>query len=253
MSNSQAQGKSRQAEAARVGSVWYATKADPLLALAPVLWLRSPDGEVTVLEPVGHPGGSPPSAVAAVLGAAGFLSPPKHPITVKSHDEDPGVVRHFGFDVPASEWGAAFGAVKRLAGALGGWTTVLAGQTGFHAPMYLNEILGVIWEQAGRPAWSVAHAAPPSPTIGSGAPPVLTPYALTDVRVRAIDKRFGGLDKGGSGSLTRQKSHYEIQSDLKLAPVDCPHCGGRLYEEDGYFFCATAEDSAIEPDELVTE
>ncbi|MBM4357214.1 MAG: hypothetical protein FJ096_03810 [Deltaproteobacteria bacterium] len=237
----------------RVGQIWYATKADPLLALEPVLWLQSPDGDVSVLEPVGTPGTPPPSAVQAVLGAAGFLAPPKHMISIKSHDGDPGVVKHVGFEVPQGRWGAAFGAVKQLSGKLGGWTTVLAGQTGFHAPTHLSEILGVIWERAGMPAWCVAHAAPPTPMHGPGVPPVLTPYALTDVRVRAIDKRFGGLDRGGSGSLVRQKTHLEVQDDLKLGPQTCAHCGGRLYEEDGVYFCENAADEAIEPDERVVE
>ena len=79
----------------RFGSIWYATKADPLLALEPVLWVRSPDGEVTVLEPVGKSGSAPPSVVQAVLGAAGFLTPPKHAMTVKSHDESLEIVKHF--------------------------------------------------------------------------------------------------------------------------------------------------------------
>ena len=237
----------------RFGSIWYATKADPLLALEPVLWVRSPDGEVTVLEPVGTSGSAPPSAVQAVLGAAGFLTPPKHAMTVKSHDESLGIVKHFGFDVPESHWGPAFGAVSSLSGSLGGWTTVLVGQTGFHAPTHVAELLGVVWERAGCPAFTVGHAAPPSPAHGNGAPAVLTPHALGDVRVRAIANRFGGLDAGGRGSLVRQKSRLEVHDDLKLAPETCPRCGGRLYEEDGMYFCENAADEAIEPDEQVVE
>lgn len=237
----------------KVGGVWYATKADPLLALEPVLYLESPDGEVTVLEPVGKPGKAPPSAVEAVLGAAGFLSAPQHPVTLKSHSEKLPVIKHFGFEVSKGEWSAAVSAAKHLAGNLGGWTTVLAGQTAFHAPTHLSEILGVIWQKAGRPAWSVTHASTSAPAHGSGAPEVLVPYALTDLRVRAIEKRFGGLDKGGGGSLMRQKTHLEVHDDLKLSPEACPLCGGRLYEEDGQFFCETAADEPVEPDERMIE
>jgi hypothetical protein len=237
----------------RVGSIWYATKADPLLAMEPLLWLESPDGEVSVLEPVGRPGSPPPSAVEAVLGAAGFLAPPKGTVTLKSHEKYPGVVKHHGFEVPASSWGAAFAEISKLNGALGGWTTALTGQTAFHAPTHLAEILGVIWEKAGKPAWSVAHATSSVPEVGHDQPPVLTPFAGLDVRSRAIEERFGGLEVDASDGLTRQKTHYEVQDDVKLAPEKCPRCGGRLYEEEGHYFCANAAEESVQPDELVVE
>jgi hypothetical protein len=234
-------------DAAKVGRVWYATKADPLLALKPVLLLESPEGELVTIEPEGA-GGSPASVVQAVLGAAGFVGSAGRGLSIKAHEGDPQCIRHYGFEVSAGAWGSVFGAVTALSGDLGGWTSVLVGQTAFHSPSHMNEILSAVWDKAGRPSWCIAHSASMIPARGSGAPMVLTGMTALDLRGRTTDKRFEGLEAGGSDTLTKQRVHLDVPPEVKVAPEKCEHCGGRLYEHEGYYFCATAAETEESPD-----
>lgn len=157
-------------------------------------------------------------------------------------------VRHLGFDVPAARWGAAFSSLGLLAGELGGWTSVLVGQTAFHAPTHIVQILTLIWDRAGRPQWRSANHISSKPTKAGSSPAELTPYAAADKRTRFAASRFLGLEEGAADHLTLQRTHMAVQEPVEVALEKCEICGGRLYEADGHYWCANAATQASKPD-----
>lgn len=235
-------------EAKRLGSIWYATKSDPMLAVEPVIWFRTPDGVAAVLEPVGWKGGRPESAVHAVLRAAGCVPGAPRTLGIRVWEDDATCVRHVGFDVAADRWDDAFASLKLLSGAIGGWTDVLVGQAAFHAPTHFVQILTLIWDRAGRPQWRSANSLSSKPAKGGGEPLELPPFAAGDKRARFAFSRFFGLEDGGSDFITLQKTHMEVQEPVEVAAERCEICGGRLYEADGHFFCASAATLESKPD-----
>lgn len=232
------------------GSVWYGTRSDPILALQPVLWFSDPAGNKGVLETEGWGGGgAPESCVTAALRAAGFVGGGARASALRLHDDERQCVRHHGFDVPEDRWPLIESGMRELlGGALGGWTEVLAGQAGFHAPSHMTHIFAVLWATAGRPPVQVAHHLPPPPPKTSGAPIDLAGFPLADRRLLMLLERFGGTQKRPSDFLTDQKTHMEIQQYLKVAPEECEFCGGRLYESGGYYWCANAATMDSKPD-----
>lgn len=234
----------------RVGSVWYGTRSDPILALHPVLWYSDPEGNTGILETEGWGRGTEPeSCVTAVLRTIGCVGGSAKLSRLRLIDDERQCIRHHGFDVPKARWGMVESTMRELLmGSLGGWTEVLAGQTGFHAPAYMTQIFGVLWATAGRPPVKVAHHLPKAPTKAAGVPRELTPFPFTDNRLLMQSERFGGLDKNPKDWMTDQKTYLDIQQDLKIAAESCPICGGRMYEADGFTWCANAANEESKPD-----
>jgi hypothetical protein len=219
-----------------------------MLALEPVIWFRTPDGVVGVLEPVGWSGGRPESAVTAVLRAAGCVGGSPRELRVQHWEDATTCVRHYGFDVDRSRWEETFSATRLLAGGLGGWTEVVVGQTAFHAPSHLVEIMSVIWDRAGRPQWHVAVHVSAKPGGGGETPAELPAFVASDLRARFATSRYMDLEEGSDDSLTAQRTHMEVQKPVEVAAERCEFCGGRLYEADGHYWCASAATIESSPD-----
>ncbi len=245
---SEPEGHEAKAEAA--GSVWYGTRSDPMLALQPVLWFSDPAGNKGILETEGWGGGAEPeSCVTSALRAAGFVGGEARLSRLRLLDDERQCIRHHGFNVPEARWSLVESTMREvLMGSLGGWTGVLAGQTGFHAPAYMTQIFGVLWATAGRPPVHVAHHLPPAPGKSGRTPAELSAFPLTDRRLLMLLERFGGANKNPKDWLTDQKTYLDIQQYVKVAPEACEFCGGRLYEDKGHYWCANAGHLESKPD-----
>jgi hypothetical protein len=235
------------------GSVWYGTRADPLLAMKPLLRFRAP-GETTseILEPRGTSTVAPESVVDAVLEAAGFGGRSGSPSSLALLDDARQFVPHYGFSVTSERWEAVRSALRRfLSGSLGGWSNVLMGQTGFHAPANMTHVFGALWAEAGRPPVTVAHNLGTKPHKDGDervAPATLLGFFRSDRRSDLLFERFGKLEPGQHDLLTDQKTYRTVQEQVDIAEEACEFCGGRLYEHQGYYFCANAAEITSTPD-----
>jgi hypothetical protein len=175
-----------------LAEVWYCTESDPFRALHDVFEVKH--GDRRQLYECRGWGGRPESAVKAALGAAGFVGGSPREVGVRALSDEVDVIRHFGFHVDPGEIGAVEEALREgLMGNLGGWTSVLMGQAGFHRSVYA---FAHTWAQAGKPPILLAH--PPSERSrarGVGGPAALVGAHELDPRARLALSRFQQLSK----------------------------------------------------------
>lgn len=239
----------QQSETESMGSIWYGTRSDPLLALQPVLWFRDPSGRIGILETEGTNGTEPESCVMATLRAAGLVGGPGTLSRLRLLDDERQCVRHHGFDVPSSRWGRVDSTMRELLmQGLGGWTEVLSGQTCFHAPAYMTQVFAVLWATAGRPPVQVAHHLSPAPKKTAGVPTALAAFPLADRRMALHIERYGKPGSTQANVFSDQKTLFEFQQPVEIAPEACEFCGGKLYEADGHYWCANAPTRESKPD-----
>lgn len=133
--------------------VWLVSDADDYRAMHDYI-LFEQGQERTLYECEGQPPGKP---IAALLAATGFTSgassAPVNVIVLPPEGIE--YVKIRGFKVEAEKRGSLEFAVRvALQGNLGGFTSVLTGQVGFHRPVYAFEYL---WAVAERPPVLVRH------------------------------------------------------------------------------------------------
>jgi hypothetical protein len=234
------------------GSIWYATRSDPLLAFQPVIWLKPPEGEVALLEPMLDADGEPDSPVSGVLAAAGFIEGATQKFSLNRMDDERHCVRHYGFDVPEGQWSQVEQKIhKYLEGELGGWTEVLTAQTSYHGPSYMTHIFGVLWTAAGEPKMHISHHLPPAPGKSmSNIPSEILPFGPKDPRIQQAFERFKNLGQSDHDSLTPQKTYRQWQKPVEISPEVCAVCGGRMYKDDGHVWCAKAAQDPGIPDPI---
>jgi hypothetical protein len=176
--------------------VWYGSESDPFRAMHDVFEVVRPDGERQLYE-CGGWSGKPESAVQAALVAAGFVGGEPLEVAVRAIDPEDGVEmnRHFGFYVEPAELGAVEDALRDgLRGALGGYTGVLMGQSGFHRSVYAFTFA---WKAAGKPPVLLAHpSSARSGRKGHGGPGTLIDPHKIDRRARLALQRFRELTRG---------------------------------------------------------
>jgi len=146
--------------------VWLVSDADDYRAMHDYILFEQGD-EGTLYECEGE---EPVKPVAALLAAAGFgPGTDAAPIRVQTMPADSvRFVRMRGFKVEADKRGSLEFAVRVvLRGGLGGFTSVLAGQVGFHRAVFAFEYL---WAVADRPQVLVRHPAMDR-SIGGGRVP----------------------------------------------------------------------------------
>jgi hypothetical protein len=146
--------------------VWLVSDADDYRAMHDyILFEQGNDGTLYECE-----GQAPVKPVGALLAAAGF-GPGTDEAPVRVQTMPAASIRFVkmrGFEVEADKRASLDFAVRVvLRGGLGGFTSVLAGQVGFHRAIFAFEYL---WAVAGRPSILVKHPAMER-SIGGGRVP----------------------------------------------------------------------------------
>jgi hypothetical protein len=172
--------------------IWYGSENDPFRALHDLFEVTR--GEDRYLyECTGWEGRSD-SCVKAALSAAGFIGGSPREVFLRKLDPGDGVeiTRHFGFEVEDSMFGAVEEALLvGLSGDLGGWTSALMSQVGFHRSIYA---FSHIWAAAGKPPVRIAHPTQErARSKGASGPASLTEPHELDPRARLALSRFKEL------------------------------------------------------------